>query len=500
MARCIYGCGLEYTPTRAGSHTSKGHKGCFDSFRRAQSAAAAALHEPPETPKREQPECIYKCGAPFNPPRKGANTAKSHRGCYDAYRNRKALQSLIEPAGGYATPAPSLPKHEHPKGWEPHVEENGNTATAVSQPTENASPDEEELIRGWKLDPKQWRIVGPLNCRRWQAVVPVEEGATCACEPKEPKRHHEQKWTYYYKADLERIDPICETYIAALIDEVRSFAFIPGPRADGEHSFVAALADPQMGKGDQDGAEGTAQRILHAITSVEQRVADLRATGRKIGTLYFLGMGDLIEGCGEFYAQQTFRTTLNLRDQVNVMRRLVMKALERWAPLFDRVVVAAVGGNHGENRSNGKSFTDFADNHDLAIFDAVQDAARMSGAYDHVSFQIPKDELSLTLDMSGEIVGVTHGHLFKKGKAVDWWMRQAHGQQPIGDARILLSGHYHHIVVEAEGSKTHIQCPALEGGSDWYRFRSGQASSHGLLTMRVGANVNEFGWADLEIV
>lgn len=500
MALCIYGCGREYEPTRT---DRKGHGQCYNSRRRAESEANRSRSEPPPPPAAEPTECIYGCGRPFFPVRRGPQTAKGHQACYNATRRRSsdALQALIEPSGGFAEPAVTAPKHEHPKGWEPHVEENGNTATAVSQPTEDASPDEIELIRGWKLDPAQWRIVGPLNCRRWQAVVPVEEGAVCTCEPKEPKRHHEQRWQFYYKASLERIDPIRDSYLSALLDEITSHVFIPGPRPDGEESFVAALADPQIGKGDGDGAEGTAQRILSAIAGVENRAAELRQIGRKIGTLYFLGMGDLIENCSNFYPQQTFRTTLNLRDQVNVMRRLVMKALERWAPLFDRVVVAAVGGNHGEVRQDGKSFTDFADNYDLGIFDAVADAARMSGAYDHVSFQIPKDDLSLTLDMSGEIVGLTHGQVYKRAdKAIDWWMRQAHGQQPIGDARVLITAHFHHLRVEAQGAKTHIQCPALEGGSDWFRHRTGQASHHGLLTMRVGSNVSEFGWADLEVL
>ena len=95
---------------------------------------------------------------------------------------------------------------------------------------------------------------------------------------------------------------------------------------------------------------------------------------------------------------------------------------------------------------------------------------------------------------------MTHGHLFKKGKAVEWWAKQAHGQQPVGDARILFTGHFHHLIVEGEGAKTHFQCPALEGGSEWFTNRSGQAAHHGMLTVRVGKNVAESGWADLEVL
>lgn len=229
-------------------------------------------------------------------------------------------------------------------------------------------------------------------------------------------------------------------------------------------------------------------------------------------------MGDLIEQCSGNYAQQAFRADLNRRNQVKVMRRLIVKALERWAPLFERVVVAAVGGNHGENRIDGKSYTDFGDNDDLAIFETVQeilDANR--AAYGHVSFLIPEVEPWLTVDMGGEIVGLTHGHVVKSKSAataskrqpeassvakrmVDWWAQMAHEQQPIGDARILFTAHYHHLLVTESGAKTHFQCPALESGSDWWRYQTGQSSRSGMLTVRIGRNVSESGWSDLEVV
>lgn len=460
------------------------------------------------------PKCAYGCGQEFVPLRRGQQTARGHQKCYNAQRlhrsadaaaQRDHLNELTEPAGGWAKPAPSpAPIHAHPKGWEPHVEESGNTATAVSQPTENASPDEIELIRGWNLDPAQWRIVGHVNCRRWQTGVAIRDANGKVVDAK-------TIWLYYYKADLERIDPVRESEIADLIEEIKAHKPNAGSRkpkaGTDDDAFVVAFADVQIGKADGDGTKGTVARALAGIDSVERRVAELRAAGRKIGTLYVLGMGDLIENCSEHYPQQAFRVELNRRDQVKVMRRIVVKSLERWAPLFKRVVVAAVGGNHGENRREGKSFTDFADNDDVAIFEQTQEVlAANRKAYGHVSFVIPNDELSMTLDMGGEIVGITHGHLFGKGsgpvakKAMDWWMKQAHGQQPVGDARILISAHFHHLIVNESGAKTHIQCPTLEGGSDWWRNQSGQHSRPGLLTLRVGKNVSPSGWADLEIV
>lgn len=419
-----------------------------------------------------------------------------------------SAESLTVPAGGYAKPVTAPPQYSHPKGWEPRVEETGNSATAVSVPTTNANPDDEWLIREWGLNPAHWRIVPPLSVNRWPTQVPIRNRAACQCSEKLDEEHYEPRWNYQYKARLDRIDPVRESETAALIEEIRTHLPIPFAPPRGDDALVIAIADPQMGKGDVGGSEHAIRNFLRSVDAFEARVPTLRAQGKARGALYVLGMGDLIENCDGFYPQQTFRADLNLRDQVKVMRRLIVKALERWAPLFEKVVVPCVGGNHGESRKDGKSFTDFADNHDVAIFEQVQEIlAANSSAYGHVSFLIPKDELSLTMDMGGEIVGLTHGQVFGKGsaaqpakRAIDWWSKQAHGRQPIGDARILFSAHYHHLLVTQTGTKTHFQCPALESGSDWYRNQTGQAAPPGMLTVLIGKNVSPSGWSDLEVV
>lgn len=460
-------------------------------------------------------ECGYGCGKPFHTTSAGATRALGHKSCYDAKRakNNLALKQLIEPSGGFAENAIPSPKREHPKGWEPRVEEHGNSATAVSAVTDNPNPDHVWLIEGWKLDPKQWRIVGHLYANRYQSNSPVIEDGK--------KVGYESRWLYQYKAALERIDPLRESQVAALIEEIKTHAPRLEPpaagRMDVDDAFVVCIADSQMGKPDGDGSAGTTSRFLTSIEAVVCRIEELRSIGRPLGALYVFGLGDLIDNCDGAYEQQAFRTELDLREQCNVMRRLIAKAIERWAPLFSRVVIACVGGNHGEPRRGGKSYTTFADNFDVAIFDQLSDSFAMNeAAYGHVSFQIPKDELSMTLDVAGKIVGITHGHVIKNSRAtaskrspeasqvakrvLDWWAQMAHGQHPVGDASILITGHYHHLLVTAPGAKTHIQCPALEGGSDWYRNQSGQKSTPGLLTLRIGKNVSPSGWADLQVV
>jgi hypothetical protein len=419
------------------------------------------------------------------------------------------IEKLIEPADGFAQPVRrSGPVHEHPKGWEPRVEIDGNTGRIYTEPTTNADPERDAILLGSDLNPKEWRIVGNLHFRKWQATFPVEENSSdCTCSPRQKVKHHERRWMYRYAVDLERIDPAREERFAALEAEIRSHVPTPIAPPTGDDALVVCIADPQMGKSDGDGSKGISRRFYATVDAVEERIRDLRTLGRPLGALYLFGMGDLIENCDGHYAQQAHRVDLDLTEQVNVMRRLLLYAIERWAPLFSRVVIAAVGGNHGENRRDGKSFTTFGDNHDVAIFHQIHDVLRANPAtYGHVSFLLPKDDLTLTLDVGGVIVGISHGHVAGKGggqpqkKLIDWWMKQAHGQQPVGDARLLITAHYHHLLVTESGSKTHIQCPALEGGSDWWRNQSGQDARKGVLTLRIGKDVSPAGWADLEVL
>lgn len=66
----------------------------------------------------------------------------------------------------------------------------------------------------------------------------------------------------------------------------------------------------------------------------------------------------------------------------------------------------------------------------------------------------------------------------------------------VGDATLLLTGHYHHLRVEQPGAKTWIQAPALDGGSDWWTNTSGQHSAPGTLTLVVGQG----GWDHLRVL
>jgi hypothetical protein len=275
------------------------------------------------------------------------------------------------------------------------------------------------------------------------------------------------------------------------------------PAPTGEGVFHVVLADWQTGKPDGDGIRGTVTRIQQAISDVEVRVRELRRIGRPLGTLFVEWTGDSVEGCVGFYDTQTFGVELDRRGQVKVARRLLRDALVRWSRLFPEVVVLVVGGNHGENRLGGKAFTTFSDNDDIAVVEQVREMFAFNPeAFGHVKFVFASDHLTLTAQAGPWVVGLTHGHVARESGTAEaklrrWYEQQAGGKRPIGDADILVSGHYHHMRVADWGGCLWLQAPALDGGSEWWAASKGEVSRPGVLTF---ASYPDRRVADLEIL
>lgn len=349
--------------------------------------------------------------------------------------------------------------------WVPGVEWLGAEGT-ITTDTVVGEPQWADILRKWDLDPNEYQIVEPVLFNSWGG----EDGTN----------------NRQFKAKVVR-----RTHAVADIEPLVAQAMRHKPKKrnyTGTAVLNVVLADWQIGKSDHGGVEGTIERIIDRRDALIQRVKDLRRLGYPISGLNVLWTGDSIEGCLGHYPSQTFAVELDRRDQVKVTRRLLSDSLQAWSKHFEQVTVAAVGGNHGENRNSGKGFTGVQDNDDLAIVEQVAEIlAANPDAFGHVRFAIAKDALTLTVPAAGWIVGITHGHIASRGsnpeqKLQRWWEGQAAGRQPIGDADILVTGHYHHLRIADWGSCLWLQAPAMEGGSEWWRQATGQMSQIGMLT------------------
>lgn len=366
-------------------------------------------------------------------------------------------------------------KRSHPEGWEPGVAWDGRKGTITSRPLAEPTPDWTSLLETWGFDPKLFEIIEPVQVRTWDAAIGDGNVRTM----------------WYYKAGLQG-KRSAGPDVAALTAEIRRHKPKAAKPATAESALVVCLSDWQIGK---EGTTQTVERILAMIDSVSKRIRQL-----KPAKLYVFGLGDVSEGCDGFYAQQTFTVELNQRDQMTVARRLITKAITEWSPLVPEVIVAAVGGNHGEARRDGKSYTDFADNSDVAVFEQVAEVISAS-RYANVTFVLPREQLTLTLNVNGHVVGLAHGHQARRGatpqaKIANWVAGQAYGMRPVGDATLVFSGHFHHLSVIEDGPRTLFQAPTMDSGSQWWEETAGKLSKAGTLTVVINAD----GWSDLQII
>jgi len=367
--------------------------------------------------------------------------------------------------------------------WLPGVTWQGEEGTVTTQPMEgDNSPDWSGVLRMWGLDPEHFQVVEPVLFNVWGDTLGV--------------LNRQWKGKVVRKGKQEVAD------IEALIAEIKKHKPRERKEMTGGASLIVCASDWQVGKRDGDGLKGLVGRWLQAVDDVEFRIKELKKIGRPIDSITVLCLGDLVEGCDGHYDIQTFTVEVDRRDQVKIARRLLRDALIRWSKVVPNITVAAIGGNHGENRKNGKAFTTLNDNDDVALVESVAEIFQANPeAYGQIRFAIPTEELSLTLEVNGKIIGITHGHLARsagspEAKLRRWIADQTLGRQLIGDCDILVSGHYHSFRLADWGGVKWLQAPALDGGSVWWRQSKGEVAAVGVLTFLVTSE----GVSDIQVL
>jgi hypothetical protein len=375
---------------------------------------------------------------------------------------------------------------EHAKGWERGVEITGGAGYVYSGPVDTP-PGEGEwdgILNEFGLDPEKYEINpdAVLDMRVWDMAV----GSGVV------QRMH------YYRAPVH----LRGRYLWVPEEEFREGLedFKPPPVALREavysepNAYVVCLADWQIGKAEGDGTVGIRNRIMASAHRSLDRLHELRRMGIQIETVYIIGMGDMVEACDGHYAMQSFKTDLNERQQFRLAARLFRNIVAMFAAESTRVVVASVGGNHGENRKNGKAFTDPGDNKDTQLVEVTADRlSENEEAFGHVHFVPLENKLWCTLDIYGTSVGFSHGHLCGGGsggapemKQKKWISNQALAKSDIGDVDLFVTGHFHSFQVSDWGPRMWLQCPTQDGGSEWFQNLNGSNSATGTLTFVCG--------------
>ena len=401
--------------------------------------------------------------------------------------------------------AKSFTKHNVPKGNEPSIKWDGEKGF-IDTPALADEPDQalwETIIADWGLSPDKTEIVdGSVHIRAWDSAIGGGEIQRMR----------------YYRASIRKkqTEGFVSDEIKALLRQIQNRKPIKASEKNvdyGNRALLCLASDWQLGKGEGGGPEAAIERICAAQDKFIEKVRYLRKVGRGPSVIYVVGMGDLVENCDNHYAMQRFTVRLDRREQKDAVIFLLDRLIELLVNNFPdlEIIMAAVPGNHGENRnSSGKAFTQWTDNDDLdAVAMTYRAFTKNPERYGKVSMPqfdgLIQEDMTITLNVCGVNVGFAHGHQFRNGanaaaRAEGWWKGQVMGEQPIAAAKILFAGHLHHAIVSEATGRTFFQCPAMDGGSAWFTSTSGASSPAGMLTIGIGTGYDRNGWGDYEIL
>ena len=384
-------------------------------------------------------------------------------------------------------PRKTKKKVVHPKGFNPSVSYSQQTKSGeiVSEPQkENKIDWKEQLESYFGADAKNYRVLeDTAEIRFWDM----------AGNP--PQR------LYYFKAKIVSNKAYMpDDDFKKLLNQAKKKKPTSSKKpTKNSKTFCIALSDWQIGK---EGTEQTIERWMDSIPKIKEQIKTLRKS-ETIDQLFIAGLGDIVEGCTGFYAQQEFTVELDYRQQQKVARRMAYTAIKELVPLFDKTVVSFIPGNHGEPRNSGKSFTTFSDNRDIMLGEELAEIFKEAPAYkDKIDFIMP-DSLSITLDISDTVVTLVHGHQMRGGgnpqaKARTWLANQSLARSEIADSDLLLMGHYHFFsAYESDGKRLILQAPSLDSGSEWFDNTNGGRNSAGVLTLVIGGSEK---WSNIRVI
>lgn len=357
------------------------------------------------------------------------------------------------------TPAPKI---EPTPFGRPAVELHGDEGTATTPGLADGADFSEFLIDAG-FDPAKVEIYGTPRTSRWQ----VYDGS----------------WRTSYRFHFrliegERLD------LPLLYSRVKRTKPAAVKKNDENKAVVVCWSDTQTGKVDsRGGTPELIERIHEKMVALEKFVKT-----EKPSHIYFLNVGDSIEGF-ESGGNPGRTNDLSLMQQVDLEATFEWDALAMLAK-YAPITAASVGSNHCAWRQGSKRLGTSLDDWGIHIQRQLAKQAKLVDL--PVKFFEPQqhdESLALDVGFGGHILGLVHGHQAARPDGITtWWRGQSHGEQPVADATILVSGHFHHLRLQETGRKNGrsrwwIQCPTLDNGSSWFRTSSnaGDDSDPGLL-------------------
>ena len=320
-----------------------------------------------------------------------------------------------------------------------------------------------ELLTQFGYDPDEMEIAGTVN--QWRKQLPSGEWVT----------------SYFFKVTPKQPS----LNLPALYATAKKKPRKPFQGTTQSRVTIVALSDVQAGKVGSRG--GTPELVDRLQEKREKLAAHLNRV--KPESTVLAECGDLFEGF-ESGGNPMFTNDLSLPQQLDLAGTELYSFIEVMQR-HGHVHVGAITSNHTAWRRGKLNLGRQSD--DLALYVHKQVQKICEAANIDATWTIPAEyDESIVIDILGTGLGIVHGNQYRPGGAIQWWTKQQHGGQPVARADILLTGHYHSLIVQPTGRNPHtgrtkwwLQAPTLDSGSDWFRNTAGEDSDPGLLVFDI---------------
>lgn len=350
-----------------------------------------------------------------------------------------------------------------------------------------AEPTEAELLAEFDLDPEVWEVVSARKSQ-WQG------GAGGA-------------WLEARRVSFRR--RVAGAVPEADVEDIFSryyptpYPVAPLRTVKPDRIMMVPAGDLQLGKPEGGGTPATVERFCRITDAIGQQIIDEDTERHGSTALILPWLGDCIEGIVGQRGRLLATLDITITEQVRVYRRLMMHQLAVLAPKVTKLLVPVLPGNHDE--TTREQIMPVNDSWAIEGASAVADWMDGRPGYEHVQFIFPEPgELGITVNVGSDknpyTVSFHHGHMAASAAGIiPWWKGQAYGRQHAGQADMLVTAHFHHFRMEHTGGRrTWLQIPALDGGSGWYRSRSGEDAPTGMVSLEITPGAGQ-GWKGLHV-
>lgn len=366
------------------------------------------------------------------------------------------LELLEAPTGNYKAPAGLVPGTRE-------LQRDGDSLS-VTIPERGMEEAAAGVLETEGLDPREWEVTGFRRSEWGEGKVSTRytyKRRSVALSTREPLSDAE--WEILHRPESRTLN-----------------------RPSGDRTLVVCVADQQAGK---ELDSPTADLVERTFRYLEQAARDAESNP-EIGEVVLAFMAD---GCEGFVSQggaNAWRTQLSLVEQIRVVRRTMLHAMKTFHAVGLPLSMVGVPGNHDQAvRIGGKGTTTYTDSHDIEALLSVYDAAQLTDTYKDVRFYTPeRDEIAVSLNLSGTHTVFAHGHMARSpNKLMEWTRKQAFNRDSVyANYDLAVFGHFHSYYVEMDGPRMVVVCPTLEAESTWYRHTAGTGGNPGMLAMEVG--------------